>query len=62
MPSLQQSSQMKNVMFVGSIKYIRSKKLDIKKRWKNVFKITKLTDLGQSIWYDYMERRILDKR
>ena len=22
--------------------------------------ITKLTDLGQSLWYDYMERRILE--
>jgi transaldolase len=36
------------------------KKLEFKKGEKMVSKILNLTDLGQSLWYDYMERRILE--
>ncbi len=52
---------MQNDMFVELTKFIRSKKQDINfKVEKMTSKIQKLTELGQSLWYDYMERRILE--
>jgi transaldolase/glucose-6-phosphate isomerase len=42
-----------------SIKYIRLNKLE-NKGGNMSSRIEKLTDLGQSLWYDYMERRIIE--
>src|SRR4030042_2819895 len=51
---------MKNVMLEELIKYISWKIVVDKRKVGNMSSgISQLTDLGQSIWYDNLERRIL---